>query len=123
MKNAGDPDPLSTVFQALADPTRRAMLERLSAGEATVGELAAPFAISAPAVSQHLRVLEGAGLIERTTRAQWRVCSLRPEPLDEATAWVERNRTLWQDRFDRLDDVLVNLGPDHTPTQRSEESP
>lgn len=108
MKQAGDP--LSRVFQALADPTRRGILERLSAGEATVGELSEPFDISAPAISQHLKVLEAAGLIERSTRAQWRVCTLRPEPLDAATAWVERNRALWQQKFDRLDDVLADLG-------------
>jgi len=111
MKQAGDP--LSRVFQALADPTRRGILERLSTGPATVGELSEPFDISAPAISQHLRVLEAAGLIERSTRAQWRVCTLRPEPLDAATAWVERNRALWQDRFDRLDDVLAGLRPGH----------
>lgn len=109
MKQAGDP--LSRVFQALADPTRRGILERLSAGSATVGELSEPFDISAPAISQHLKVLEAAGLIERSTRAQWRVCTLRPEPLDAATDWVERNRALWQQNFDRLDDVLAEIRP------------
>lgn len=103
-------DPLSQVFQALADPVRRGILERLSSGPATVGELAEPFEISGPAISQHLKVLETAGLIERSTHAQWRVCSLRPEPLDEASAWVERNRALWQNRFDQLDGVLARLG-------------
>lgn len=102
-------DPLSRVFQALADPVRRGILERLSTGSATVGALSEPFDISAPAISQHLRVLESAGLIERTTRAQWRVCTLQPEPLDEATAWVARNRALWQARFDRLDTVLDHI--------------
>ncbi|WP_105567698.1 ArsR/SmtB family transcription factor [Microbacterium halophytorum] len=106
-------DPLSRVFQALGDPTRRGILERLSSGEATVGELAEPFEISAPAISQHLRVLEGAGLIERSTRAQWRVCSIHPEAFDEATAWIETNRALWQSQFDRLDDVLAGLRPPH----------
>lgn len=99
-------DPLSGVFHALADPTRRAMLERLSRESATVGELSEPFDMSRPAISQHLGVLERAGLIERTTRAQWRVCTIRPEPLDRATAWVEENRALWNAQFDRLDDVL-----------------
>lgn len=102
-------DPLSRVFQALADSVRRGILERLSSGPATVGELAEPFEISGPAISQHLKVLEIAGLIERSTHAQWRVCSLRPEPLDEATAWLERNRALWQNRFDQLDEVLARL--------------
>lgn len=116
MKQAGDP--LSRVFQALADPTRRGILERLSSGPATVGELSEPFDISAPAISQHLKVLDAAGLIERSTRAQWRVCTLRPEPLDAATNWVERNRALWQEKFDRLDGVLADLRPGHAdPTE------
>ncbi|MGV2902690.1 ArsR/SmtB family transcription factor [Microbacterium sp. AGC62] len=100
-------DDLSLVFHALADPTRRRMLERLSRGDATVGELGAPFSISAPAVSQHLRVLEKARLVERRTRAQWRVCSLSREPLDQASEWVERNRREWHERFERLDAVLA----------------
>ena len=102
-------DPLSRVFQALADPTRRALIERLAAGEASVGELAEPFDISRPAISQHLRVLEEAGLITRTRRAQWRLCSLTPEPLEEATAWVERNRRIWTERFDALAGVLHEI--------------
>lgn len=109
-------DELSMVFHALADPTRRGMLERLSRGDATVGELGAPFAMSGPAVSQHLRVLEKAKLIERRTRAQWRVCSLSQEPLDEAAAWVERNRREWHGRFDQLDAVLAE------PEAEAEES-
>jgi DNA-binding transcriptional ArsR family regulator len=117
VKQAGDP--LSRVFQALADPTRRGILERLSTGPATVGEVSEPFDISAPAISQHLRMLEAAGLVERSTRAQWRVCTLRPEPLDAATDWVERNRALWQQNFDRLDDVLTDIRPGHAdPTDR-----
>lgn len=103
---ARPPDELSAVFQALADPTRRAMLSRLRAGSATVGELAEPFSISRPAVSQHLRVLERAGLIERTATAQWRTCTLRTEPLDEASAWVELHRGEWNDRFDLLAEHL-----------------
>ncbi|WP_406247661.1 ArsR/SmtB family transcription factor [Microbacterium sp. M] len=102
-------DELDLVFQALADPTRRAMISRLSSGSMTVGELAAPFAMSRPAISQHLKVLERAGLIERTVDAQWRRCTLRTEPLDEAAAWVERHRAEWNERFDVLDERLREL--------------
>lgn len=102
-------DPLSRIFFALADPTRRAMLERLAAGPQTVGELAAPFAMSRPAISQHLGVLEEAGLIERTRQGQWRSCALRPEGLDDAEAWVAEHRAAWQSRFDRLDEALAGL--------------
>ncbi|WP_350348574.1 metalloregulator ArsR/SmtB family transcription factor [Agromyces sp. G08B096] len=105
----GATDGLSLVFQALADPTRRAMLSRLAAGPATVGELAEPFAMSRPAISQHLNVLERAGLIERTAHAQWRTCTLRTEPLDEASEWVERHRGEWNERFDLLDEHLRRL--------------
>ena len=99
-------DPLSRVFHALADPTRRAMIERLSRGPLRVGELAEPFAVSRPAISQHLRVLEEAGLITRTPQAQWRLCTLTPEPLEAATDWVEEHRRIWSGRFDALEDVL-----------------
>ncbi|MFB7249358.1 ArsR/SmtB family transcription factor [Microbacterium sp. NPDC056234] len=102
-------DELSLVFQALADPTRRAMISRLSIGSTTVGELAAPFAMSRPAISQHLKVLERAGLVERTVDAQWRRCTLRTEPLDEAVTWVERHRAEWNARFDVLDERLREL--------------
>ncbi|MCH1881874.1 metalloregulator ArsR/SmtB family transcription factor [Agrococcus sp. ARC_14] len=102
-------DPLSRIFFALADPTRRAMLDRLAAGAATVGELAEPFAMSRPAVSQHLGVLEHAGLIERTRQGQWRSCTLRPEGLDDAEQWVTEHRAAWQSRFDRLDATLAAL--------------
>lgn len=102
-------DSLSLVFHALSDPTRRGILERLSMGDTTVGELREPFEMSAPAVSQHLRVLEKAGLVERRAQAQWRVCALTPAPLDDAAAWVERNRRTWEARFDRLDEVLAEL--------------
>ena len=88
------PDTLSTIFQALADPTRRAILSRLKQGPSSVGDLAAPFTISKPAISQHLKVLESAGLIERQKNAQWRTCSLRTEPLDDAAAWVNKHRDL-----------------------------
>lgn len=102
-------DDLSLVFQALADPTRRAILSRLHVGPSTVGELAEPFAMSRPAVSQHLKVLERAGLIERTATAQWRTCTLRTEPLDQASAWVERHRGEWNERFDLLDEHLRTM--------------
>jgi len=101
------PDPLSTVFAALADPTRRAILARLASGEATVTELAEPFAMSLPAVSKHLKVLERAGLITRGRTAQWRPCRLEAEPLGEASAWLERYRRLWERSFDRLADHLA----------------
>ena len=102
-------DELSLVFQALADPTRRAILSRLRVGPTTVGELAEPFAMSRPAISQHLNVLERAGLIERTVNAQWRTCTLRTEPLDEASEWVERHRGEWNERFDLLDQQLRRM--------------
>lgn len=102
-------DSLSRIFFALADPTRRAVLERLAAGSATVGELAEPFAMSRPAISQHLGVLEDAGLIERTREGQWRRCTLRPEGLDGAERWVVEQRAAWQARFDRLDRTLEAL--------------
>jgi DNA-binding transcriptional ArsR family regulator len=106
---SGSTDELSVVFQALADPTRRAIISRLRAGATTVGELAEPFRMSRPAISQHLKVLERAGLIERTTAAQWRRCSLRTEPLDEASAWVDRHRDEWNERFDLLDERLRHM--------------
>jgi DNA-binding transcriptional ArsR family regulator len=111
-------DELSRVFSALADPTRREILVRLSRGEATVGELAEPFSISPPAISRHLKVLEEAGLISRDRRAQWRTNTLRPERLREATTWMEHLSRLWDGRFDRLDAYLksVQRTPTDTPT-------
>ena len=106
---ARPPDELSLVFHALADPTRRAIISRLGQGSTTVGDLAQPFAMSRPAISQHLNVLERAGLIERTADAQWRRCTLRVEPLDEAAAWVERHRREWNERFDLLEERLREL--------------
>ena len=97
-----NPDALSATFAALADPTRRAIIARLSAGEATVGELARPFPLALPTISRHLDVLEQAGLIERTRDAQWRRCRLMTEPLEEAADWVERTRALWDASLDRL---------------------
>ena len=102
-------DVLDRTFAALADPTRRAILERLARGEATVGELAAPFAISQPAVSKHLRVLKDAGLISQSREAQRRPCRLEPERLDAVAGWVQEYRRIWDDRLDRLDDYLQDL--------------
>ena len=102
-------DPLSTTFAALADPTRRAILTTLADGEATVTTLAEPFEMTLPAISKHLKVLERAGLIERSSRAQWRPCRLAPEPLKEVADWVEHYREFWEQRLDRLDDYLSDL--------------
>ena len=104
-----EPDTLSTTFAALADPTRRAMLARLAQGEATVTELAAPFDMSLPGISKHLRVLQRAGLIEQGRQAQWRPCRLSPEPLREVAGWVEQYRRHWEDSFERLGDYLREL--------------
>ena len=99
-------DAVSSTFSALADPTRRAILARLALGETTVTELAAPFAMSMPAVSKHLRVLEQAGLIARGREAQRRPCTLRAEPLRQAAGWLEEYRRYWEESFDRLDGLL-----------------
>lgn len=100
---------LDATFAALADPTRRAIVARLAGGDATVLELAAPFDISLPAISRHLKVLERAGLIERGRDAQRRPCSLRPEALASVSAWAEHTRRAWEERFDRLDAYLREL--------------
>jgi DNA-binding transcriptional ArsR family regulator len=100
---------LDDTFAALADPTRRAILARLAEGEASVTDLAAPFSISLPAVSQHLKVLERAGLIERSRHAQYRPCRLRPEGLRQASDWLDAYRDLWEGRFGQLDDYLQRL--------------
>ena len=102
-------DALSTTFAALADPTRRAILARLASGEASVTELAAPFDMSMPAVSKHLRVLERAGLVTRGRSAQWRPRRLDAGPLKDATAWLEYYRRFWDDSLDRLGDYLQEL--------------
>jgi DNA-binding transcriptional ArsR family regulator len=102
-------DPLSATFAALADPTRRAILARLATGEATVSELAAPFDMSLPNVSKHLKVLREAGLVSQGRDAQWRPCRLEPSRLQEISAWVEQYRQLWEARFDRLDAYLREL--------------
>lgn len=103
------PDRLDAIFSALADPTRRAILARLALGEAAVTALAAPFAMSLPAVSKHLKVLERAGLIARGRNAQWRPCRIEAEPLREVADWIEPYRALWEGRFDRLDAYLKEL--------------
>jgi len=103
------PDQLDATFSALADPTRRAILGRLAAGEASVLELARPFDMSLPAISKHLKVLERAGLITRGREAQWRPCRLRAQPLKGASEWLEQYRRLWEERFDRLGDYLDQL--------------
>ena len=103
------PDPLTLTFAALADPTRRAMLERLAKGPATVKELAEPFQISLPAISKHLKVLEHAGLIERGREAQWRPAQLQAGPLKDASLWLETYRENWEENFDRLEEYLRRI--------------
>jgi DNA-binding transcriptional ArsR family regulator len=103
------PDPLSLTLSALADPTRRAILARLAKGEAMVSELAAPLDISLPAVSRHLKVLEGAGLITRGRDAQWRPCSLAPQALKPVDEWLSHYRRFWSGGFDKMDDYLKTL--------------
>jgi DNA-binding transcriptional ArsR family regulator len=105
-------DQLSVVFGALADPTRRAILSRLTGGDATVAELAAPFSVSQPAISRHLKVLEQAGLISRTRRATARLSHLEAQPLQDATRWLARYREYWQQSHDRLDELLAALQQD-----------
>jgi DNA-binding transcriptional ArsR family regulator len=102
-------DQLSSVFGALADPTRRAILARLAEGDLPVRELAAPFPMSQPAISRHLKVLEHAGLISRSRRATARLSHLEPEPLREATEWLARYQAFWDERFARLDELLASL--------------
>ena len=104
-------DLLTETFLALADPIRRAIVQRLAAGDATVGELARPFAVSGPAISRHLKVLEGAGLIERRVDARFRVCSLRRDRLAEAERWINETRQFWERGFDRLDALLQAQDP------------
>jgi DNA-binding transcriptional ArsR family regulator len=102
-------DSLNATFAALADPTRRAILARLASGEATVSELAAPFDMSLPGISKHLKVLQRAGLIEQGRQAQWRPCRLQAEPLREVADWVGQYRRHWEESFDRLDAYLRDL--------------
>jgi DNA-binding transcriptional ArsR family regulator len=102
-------DRLNSTFAALADPTRRAILARLASGEASVKELAEPFAMSLPAISKHLKVMERAGLIARGRDAQWRPCRLKAAPLKEAVDWLEYYRRVWEESLDRLDDLLREI--------------
>jgi DNA-binding transcriptional ArsR family regulator len=129
-------DRLSATFQALADPTRRAILARLALGETSVSELAEPFDISLPAVSRHLKVLEHAGLIARGREAQWRPCRIEPQALKSVDEWLEEYRRLWEQRLDRLEEYLrtlttgeaaeksgaEKLGPEKTGTKRQEKT-
>ena len=103
---------LDLIFGALADATRRSIVERLAAGEATVTELAAPFDISLPAISRHLKVLERAGLIVRSREAQWRPSRMQADPLDDAVAWMQSRKRTWESRMDRLDVHLRRKGDD-----------
>ncbi len=122
-------DQLSSVFGALADPTRRAILASLAGGDRTVGELGAPFAISQPAISRHLRVLEGAGLISRRRRATARLSHLQAQPLREAVTWLADYREFWEESFERLDELLASLesegpaagAPSTTPPSATQE--
>lgn len=102
-------DPMSVTLSALADPTRRAILARLACGEASVGELAAPFDISLPAISRHLKVLEEAGLVSRSRNAQWRPVQLQAAPLRDVAAWIEEYRRFWDEGFDKLDALIEHL--------------
>ena len=106
-------DSLSVTLAALADPTRRAILARLSRGEATVNELAEPFDMSLPSISRHLKVLEGAGLISRGRQAQWRPCKLEHAPLKQVDGWLQKYRRFWSESFDRMDSLLTELT--HSP--------
>ena len=103
------PDRLTRTFAALADPTRRAILARLAMGETTVNDLARPFAMSGPAVSKHLRVLENAGLITRGRAARWRPCRIEPQALKGIDDWLDRYRQFWEERLDRLEDFLTGI--------------
>jgi|ERR1700685_1407418 len=113
-------DSLSATFAALADPTRRAILRKLSSGEKSVMELARPFEMSLPAISKHLKVLERAGLIQRSREAQWRPCRLRAVPLKKAAGWIENYRRFWEERLDRLGDYLDELQSGESNSHESE---
>ena len=117
-------DQLSTVFGALADPTRRAILARLADGDLAVRDLAAPFPMSQPAISRHLKVLEGAGLISRSRRATARLSHLEAEPLRDATTWLARYQAYWEERYDQLDELLARLQRgDETTTPAPQPTP
>ena len=112
---------LDSTFAALADPTRRAIVARLALGDATVNELAAPFAMTLPGISKHLKVLERCGLISRTRHAQFRPCHLERAALEVAASWIEENRRLWTERFDKLDEHLRDLQVKPAPEQAAPE--
>jgi DNA-binding transcriptional ArsR family regulator len=114
-------DALSATFSALADPTRRAILARLALGETSVTELAEPFAMSLPAISKHLKVLEHAGLITRGREAQWRPCRIAPTALKDVDGWLEKYRRFWDESFDRLDDYLQELKAQENSKEKSKE--
>jgi DNA-binding transcriptional ArsR family regulator len=116
-------DQLGATFAALADPTRRAIVARLASGEATVNELAAPFELSLPTISKHLKVLRQAGLVERGRQAQWRPCRLRPEPLRDVATWVAQYRDFLSQSFDRLDEYLRDLQANQTPARPDQGNP
>lgn len=118
-------DQLSATFSALADPTRRAILAKLIAGESSVTQLAEPFEMSLPAISKHLKVLERAGLVARARDAQWRPCRLEARPLKGVADWVDHYRKFWMESFDRLDDYLQELKKDQLAkdTKNNEENP
>jgi DNA-binding transcriptional ArsR family regulator len=109
--SATDEDRLSETFAALASPTRRAILARLAEGEATVNQIAEPFAMTLPAISKHIKVLESAGLVIRGQRAQYRPCALDAAPLAEVSSWAEQYRQVWESSFNRMDDYLDQLRP------------
>jgi DNA-binding transcriptional ArsR family regulator len=111
MPTAIDEERLSETFAALANATRRAIVARLAEGEATVNELAEPFALTLPAISKHIKVLEQAGLVLRTQRAQYRPCTLDAAALEAVSSWTEQCRSVWEDRFDRMDQYLAQLRP------------
>ena len=120
-------DDLSITFAALADPTRRAILARLTSGDATVNELAEPFPMTQQAVSRHVKVLERAGLISRARTAQFRPCRLEPDRLDTAAEWIASNRRMWDERYDRMDEHLASLrgagAPDDITTTPDTDTP
>ncbi len=115
-------DQLSATFSALSDPTRRAMLARMSQGEVSVQELAKPFKMSLPAVSKHLKVLERSGLITRGRDAQWRPCRLQAKPMKQANEWIEHYRRYWEESFDRLDDYLREIQKEVKNKERKNDS-
>jgi DNA-binding transcriptional ArsR family regulator len=111
-------DRLDATFTALADPTRRAIVARLAKGDATVNELAAPFDMTLPGISKHLKMLERCGLISRSRRAQFRPCHLEREALDTAEDWIDENRRIWTKRFDKLDEYLHDIQPGSSPKRK-----